>query len=344
MSCFIIAEAGVNHNGSQEKAMKLIEVAAQSGADAVKFQTFKAETLVRKDARKASYQQKNTGDGDQFSMLKMLELSDATHEHLADYCKTLGIEFMSTGFDEKSIDMLLALGIKRLKIPSGELTNLPYISCLAKNDIPMILSTGMGTLDEIRDAIECIRETRLKCNFDKSLEGMLILLHCTSSYPAPFDSVNLNAMQTIADEFGLPVGYSDHTKGILVAPVAVAMGATVVEKHFTLDRNQAGPDHQASLEPDELTQMVQNIRSIEQCMGDGIKAPTPFELEISKLVRRSVVACHELKAGETITENDIVLLRPEEGISPKYVDKIIGMVTARKINEGQCLQWDDLIL
>lgn len=344
MSVFIIAEAGVNHNGSQEMAMKLIEAAARAGADAVKFQTFKAETLVQKGTRKASYQKHNTGDGDQFSMLKRLELSDNAHVLLANYCKTLDIEFMSTGFDEQSIDMLLELGVKRLKVPSGELTNLPFISNLAKKNIPMILSTGMGTLDEVQDAIQCVREVRLNQQFDKPLKEMLILLHCTSNYPASFDSINLNAMHTMADKFGLPVGYSDHTKGILVAPVAVAMGATVIEKHFTLDRNLPGPDHKASLEPGELTQMIRNIRSVEQCMGDGIKAPTPSELEISAIVRRSVVARHELKAGVTITENDIILLRPGDGIAPKYIKKIIGKVTAHEINEGQCLQWDDLIL
>lgn len=339
---FIIAEAGVNHNGSEDLAMQLIEVAARSGVDAVKFQTFKAESLVQKGAKKAAYQQRQTGDGDQFSMLKMLELSDEAHVRLRKQCEKYNIEFMSTGFDEASIDMLLDLGVRRLKVPSGELTNIPYISYLTKKDVPIILSTGMGTLDEVREAVECVRNIRLQCSFEGSLEDVLTLLHCTSNYPAPLESVNLKAMNTMAEEFGLPVGYSDHTAGILISPMAVALGATVIEKHFTLDRNLPGPDHKASLEPDELTQMVKDIRDVEQCLGDGVKAPTIAELEVRKLVRRSVVMRHSVKADTTITESDLILLRPEGGISPKDMFKVIGKVAACDLQEGQSLRWNDL--
>ncbi|MDQ7059373.1 MAG: N-acetylneuraminate synthase, partial [Ghiorsea sp.] len=288
MSCYIIAEAGVNHNGSEEMAFQLVDAAAEAGADAVKFQTFKAESLVQKGAAKAEYQKEHTEAGDQFEMLKALELSDAVHMRLAERCKQKGIGFLSTGFDENSIEMLLNLGMERLKIPSGELTNKPYIDFIAGKDCPIILSTGMATLDEVADAVAWVKVVRGEKGLLSPLEGVLTILHCTSNYPTPLASVNLKAMQTMKREFGMPIGYSDHTAGILISPMAVAMGATVIEKHFTLDKNLPGPDHQASLEPSELQQMIEDIRVVELSLGDGVKIPTVEELEVRKVVRRSI--------------------------------------------------------
>jgi N,N'-diacetyllegionaminate synthase len=342
MNCFIIAEIGVNHNGSEEHARKMIDAAAKTGADAVKFQTFKAELLVHKNARKAAYQEEQTGMGDQLSMLKKLELSEQAHERLSRFCESLDIEFMSTGFDLHSVDFLIELGIKRLKVPSGELNNLPYISHLADKGLPIILSTGMGTLDEVAEAVACVRDRQERNISHKSLAEMLTLLHCTTNYPAPLESVNLKAMETMKDEFHLPVGYSDHTAGTLISPVAVALGATVIEKHFTLDRELPGPDHKASLEPDEFERMVKDIRDIERSLGTGIKAPSDAELEIRKLVRRSVFTCRPVTAGTAIREGDLTLLRPEGGIPPKEMVSIIGRVAIRDLEAGECLQWSDL--
>ncbi len=342
MSCYIIAEAGVNHNGSEKLAIQLIDAAIDAGVDAVKFQTFKAKTLVQKGADKAEYQKKQTGVGDQFDMLKRLELSDDIHLRLSDYCTNKGIEFLSTGFDKASIDMLLNLGMKCLKIPSGELTNKPYIEYIAQKNIPIILSTGMGTLDEVKEAISWIRVVRSQEGFTESLPSILTLLHCTSNYPTPLESVNLKAMQTMAKAFDLPVGYSDHTAGILISPMAVALGATVIEKHFTLDKSLEGPDHQASLEPSELKQMVKDIRSVELSLGNGVKQPTKAELEVLKVVRRSVVLIRDMKRGEIMTKDDILLLRPEGGIPPKDMDKVIGKPLVKDVNSGMLLSWEML--
>ena len=342
MSCFIIAEAGVNHNGSEEMAFQLVDAAVEVGADAVKFQTFRADELVQRGAEKAQYQKEMTGDGDQHSMLKRLELSEAVHEKLAAYCVERGIEFLSTGFDTTSIDLLVSLGIQRLKIPSGELINKPYVEYTASFDMPIILSTGMSTLAEVEETVGWIEAERAKRGFSSPLAEFLTLLHCTSSYPAPLDSVNLRAMQTLAKHFGLPVGYSDHTSGILVAPASVAMGGTVVEKHFTLDRNLDGPDHKASLEPAAFGEMVKQIRQVEQCLGDGIKQPTPVELDVRKVARRSIVVKNKIPAGHVLTQGDFQLLRPGTGLAPKYLDELVGRELRCELNAGQQLFWEDL--
>ena len=341
-TCFVIAEAGVNHNGSEELALQLIDIAAECGADAVKFQTFKAELLVQKGTKTAQYQEEYAGAVDQFEMLKKLELSDATLGHLVEYCQEKKIEFLSTGFDENSIDLLLKLGAKRIKIPSGELTNLPYVAHIASKNIPIILSTGMSSLDEVNDTIEWIQRTRVECGYTEPLSKFLTLLHCTSHYPASFKSVNLRAMQTMAKEFSLPVGYSDHTAGVLISPMAVAMGAVVIEKHFTINRKLPGPDHQASLKPEELSQMIRDIRDVELSLGNGIKKPTESEIEVRKVVRRSVVLARDVKAGHTLCADDLILLRPEGGIAPKNMNDIIGKVARYDCSAGCQLQWKNL--
>jgi N,N'-diacetyllegionaminate synthase len=342
MKCYIIAEVGVNHNGSEEMAIKLIDAAVSAGADAVKFQTFKAELLVQKGTDKAEYQKKQTGSGDQFSMLKKLELSDDAHLRLSQYCKHKSIDFLSTGFDSNSIDMLLNLGMQRLKVPSGELTNKPYIDYVVEKNIPIILSTGMADMHEVREAVSWIKSHRNKLEFRDPLANMLTILHCTSSYPAPLESVNLKAMQSIADALKLPVGYSDHTAGILIPPVAVAMGAKVIEKHITMDRNLEGPDHQASIEPKELSQMVQNIRNVEVSLGDGVKAPDALELDTRKVVRRSVTLSKNVKKGEYLTINNLTLLRSEGEIPPKYLENIIGKTATHDLEAGGSLMWADV--
>lgn len=342
MKCYIIAEAGVNHNGSADLAIQLIDKAVEAGVDAVKFQTFKADSLVQKGADKAEYQKSHTDDGDQYEMLKKLELSDETHVYLIDYCRQKKVEFLSTGFDEKSIDMLLSLGMQRLKVPSGELTNKPYIEYVAKKNLPMILSTGMADIDEVREAIFWVNDCRIRQGYAGELRDILTILHCTSNYPTPLESVNLNAMKTMADEFSLPVGYSDHTAGILISPMAVAMGAVVIEKHFTLDKNLPGPDHQASLEPLELKKMVKNIRAVEVSLGNGVKVPAESEVEVRKVVRRSVVIANNVKKGQSLTLNDLVLLRPEGEIPPKDIEFVLGKVVIRDMKVGDSLKWSDL--
>lgn len=339
---FIIAEAGVNHNGSEELALQLVEVAAKAGADAVKFQTFKAESLVAQGTATAEYQKQQTGCDDQFAMLKGLEMSVQMHEKVLARCEALGIEFMSTPFDLDAADFLIGLGMTRLKVPSGELTNLPFIRRLAAFNQPMILSTGMATLEEVGDAIKAIRTVRQAEGFSEPLERMLTILHCTSNYPAKDVDVNLRAMQTLADTYQLPVGYSDHTSGIVVSVAAVAMGAQVIEKHFTLDVNLPGPDHKASLTPEELTQMVADIRRIEACLGDGIKAPKAAELPVRELVRRSLVLVEDKPAGAVLSEQDFVLLRPGSGIAPKEIENVVGRSLRVAKKAGSVLQWDDI--
>ncbi|WP_067587633.1 N-acetylneuraminate synthase family protein [Endozoicomonas ascidiicola] len=273
-SCFVIAEAGVNHNGSLDIAFQLIDEAVKSGADAVKFQSFKADLLVTKNAKTAEYQRASTGIADQFSMLKKLEMSVEFHQQLFNHCKKQNIEFMSTPFDIDSAHYLIDSGMGRLKIPSGELTNIPFLKALCTFDKPIILSTGMATLEEVAEAVETIRNERLSLNLTGSLGRFLTILHCTSNYPAKYEDVNLKAMKTMASQFELPVGYSDHSDGIMVPVAAVAMGATVIEKHFTLSCEMEGPDHKASLEPGQLTEMVKQIRQVESCLGSGEKKPT----------------------------------------------------------------------
>lgn len=342
MPIFVIAEAGVNHNGSDELALQLVDMAAASGTDAVKFQTFKADKLVRQGTQKAEYQKQQTGNGDQHTMLRQLEMSEELHHKLLKRCQEKNIEFMSTPFDEESADFLLDLGMRRIKIPSGEITNHPLLAYLASKNVPMIMSTGMASLDEVQEAVEVIRATREQAGFVAPLSTMLTLLHCTSNYPTAPGDVNLRAMQTMAAETGLPVGYSDHTAGFAIPTAAVSLGAQVIEKHFTLDRNLPGPDHKASLEPSELAAMVAQIRDVEAALGSPIKQPTPGELPVRDLVRRSVTLTRSIEAGSPIHRDDLALLRPGTGIPPKDLMKVIGKITVRNLLAGETLQWIDV--
>ncbi len=319
----IIAEAGVNHNGDIALAKQLIDVAADAGADLVKFQTFSADRLATKQAKKADYQNAVTGIAEtQHEMLSRLELSPQMHSELMAYCDSRNIGFLSTGFDIESIDFLLSLGISQFKIPSGEITNLPYLRHIGKLGKPVILSTGMSTLGDIEAAIDVLEKAG-------TARSLITVLHCTTEYPTPMNEVNLQAMHSIKTAFGVEVGYSDHTVGIEVSIAAAALGASVIEKHFTLDKNLLGPDHKASLEPEELKAMVSAIRNIEMAMGDGIKRPTPSE-EINKPVaRKSLVACKAIKAGDIFTPENITAKRPGTGISPMDWDAIIGCKAAR---------------
>jgi N,N'-diacetyllegionaminate synthase len=339
---FIIAEAGVNHNGDEALALQLVETAAECGADAVKFQTFDADKLVRCGADKADYQKRQTGAGDQHAMLKALQLSQDAHRRLFDRCTELGIEFMSTPFDEEAADFLLQLGMQRIKVPSGEITNTPFLEFLAAKNLALIVSTGMASLSEILDAVRTIAATRQRLGFQAPMEEMVTVLHCTSSYPAAYGDVNLRAMATIARATRLPVGYSDHTSGIAVSAAAVALGATVIEKHFTLDRGMAGPDHAASLEPRELSAMISQIRAIEVAMGSDVKEPTASELPVRALVRRSVTTARDIAAGATLQLSDLTLLRPGDGIAPRERDRVPGKRARRALAAGTTLQWSDL--
>jgi N,N'-diacetyllegionaminate synthase len=280
--------------------------------------------------------------GDQYSMLKQLEMSESLHQKLFARCDELGIEFMSTPFDEEAADFLVALGMRRIKIPSGEITNHPFLAHLAAKDLPLILSTGMSTLDEIHEAVEVIRSVRQQQGFATPLEEMLTVLHCTSNYPAALEDLNLRAMAMIGQATGLQVGYSDHTAGTTVSIAAVAMGATVIEKHFTLDRDLPGPDHKASLEPVELADMVARIREVERALGSPIKQPNAGELPVRELVRRSVTLVRDVAAGQAITGEDVALMRPGNGIAPKELAAVIGRRAARDIEGGTTLQWSDL--
>ena len=321
---FIIAEAGVNHNGSFELAKKLIDAAAEAGADCVKFQTFKADTIVSKSAKKADYQQKTTDAAEsQYQMLKRLELSESDHRELQKYCRKKGIMFLSTPFDVVSIDFLDSLELECFKIPSGEITNLPYLRKVNSKHKPVIMSTGMATLNEIKEALAILKDCKVS------------LLHCTTEYPCPYEGVNLKAMQTMRDAFHLPVGYSDHTKGIEVPIAAVAMGATIIEKHFTLDRNMEGPDHKASLEPDELKAMISAIRHIEAALGTGEKEPAECEKKNIAIARKSIVAKRAIKKGEILTEENLTVKRPGDGISPMKWDEVVGTVAKRDYAEDE---------
>lgn len=318
MSIFIIAEAGVNHNGSLELAKKLIDVAAKAGADAVKFQTFKADKLVSKTAKKAEYQQQTTDASEsQYAMIKKLELDIAAHHELIAYCKTKNILFLSTPFDHESIELLNDLGMSIFKIPSGEITNLPYLQHIGSLGKKVIMSSGMADLGEIEDALDILAEAG-------TLKENITVLHATTEYPCPIDEVNLRAMQTIAVAFGIKSGYSDHTNGIEIPIAAAAMGATVIEKHFTLDREMEGPDHKASLEPDELIAMVKAIRNIEKALGNGIKKPSFSEAKNMAVARKSIVAACPIREGESFTAANITIKRPGNGISPIRYDEIIG--------------------
>lgn len=329
MSVYIIAEAGVNHNGSFELACKLVDAAKAAGADCIKFQTFKSENLVSHSAQKAEYQKDTTGDGSQVDMLKKLELSYDEFLKLKDYCDQAGICFLSTPFDFESIDFLNSIEMPFWKIPSGEITNYPYLVALAKTGKPVVMSTGMCEMKEIEEAIKVLRD-----NGTKDIK----LLHCNTEYPTPFEDVNLNAMETIRKAFGLEVGYSDHTKGIEVPIAAVAMGATVIEKHFTLDRNMEGPDHKASLEPDELAKMVQSIRNIEKALGSGDKTPSQSEKKNIAVARKSIVAKTAIKRGDELTEANITVKRPGNGISPMRWNEVIGTKAVRDFEEDELIE------
>lgn len=318
MKTLIIAEAGVNHNGDGQMAHQLVDVAAQAGVDVVKFQTFEADRLVTTHAAKAAYQQATTGSTEsQHEMIRKLELSEAMHDSLLQQCQTLGIEFLSTAFDLESLDYLCRLGMRRLKIPSGEITNLPYLRKIGASGLPVILSTGMANMGEIEAAINVLEQAGTS-------RSELVVLHCSTEYPAPMAQVNLRAMQSIGDAFGVRVGYSDHTEGIEIAIAAVAMGACVIEKHFTLDRKLSGPDHRASIEPAELAQMVSAIRHVELALGDGIKRPGVSERRNIAMARKSLVAACAIRVGELFTEHNIAVKRPGDGISPMRWDEIIG--------------------
>jgi N-acetylneuraminate synthase len=339
---FIIAEAGVNHNGSDEMALRLVEVAADSGADAVKFQTFSADRLVRRGAPKAEYQKQATDNGDQYDMLKALEMSEQLHRAIVRRCNELGIEFMSTAFDEQSLDMLIDLGIRRIKVPSGEITNLPFLRYMGRTGLPLIVSTGMATLQEVQNAVEVIGAARAGAGHTAPMADSVTILHCTSNYPALPRDVNLLAMRSLAEATKLPVGYSDHTLGVAISTAAVAMGAGIIEKHFTLDRSLPGPDHAASLDPQELKALVQAIRDVELGMGDGIKQPTASELQVRDLVRRSATAARDIAADAFLVDEDIALMRPGTGIAPADLGKLYGRQAARSIPAGETLSWSDL--
>ena len=328
----IIAEAGVNHNGSIELAKRLVDEAVNAGVDYIKFQTFKSEKLVSKAAKQAEYQQKNIGhEGEsQYTMLKRLELSPADHEVLIDYCNSKGIMFFSTAFDMDSIDYLHSLNLGLWKIPSGEITNFPYLRKIATFGEPIILSTGMSELNEIEEAIQVL----IKYGVTKE---DITVLHCTTEYPTPFTDVNLKAMLQIGDKFGVKIGYSDHTKGIEVPIAAVALGATVIEKHFTLDKTMEGPDHKASLEPDELKAMVTSIRNIENALGSGHKHVSDSERKNIEIVRKSIVAACPIKQGEMLTEENLTVKRPGNGISPMRWNEVIGTIALKDFEEEEVI-------
>lgn len=332
MSVLFIAEAGVNHNGDIEQAKALVDVAANAGADFVKFQTFKADDLVTKNAPKAEYQEKNDGAGEtQHSMLKRLELSPDMHSQIIDHCDLRGIKFLSTGFDIKTVAFLDGLGLPIVKIPSGELTNLPYIRYVGSLARDVILSTGMATLGDIERAI-------LALEISGTTRDKITVLHCTTEYPTPMHEANLSAMETIKDAFAVNVGYSDHTAGIEVAIAAVALGAKVIEKHFTLDKNLPGPDHLASLEPDELAKLVEGIRNIELAMGDGVKRPTPSEEKNALIARKSLVAAEDINVGDVFSEANVAVKRPGIGISPMRWDEIIGRKAHRRFKKNELIE------
>ncbi|MBX9853398.1 MAG: N-acetylneuraminate synthase [Cytophagaceae bacterium] len=333
----IIAEAGVNHNGDISLAMELVDQAAASGADYVKFQTFKAEKLVSVSAKKAEYQKANDkGSDNQFEMLKKLELTENDHEVIIKRCKEKGIGFLSSAFDLDSLDYLQTLDIPFFKVPSGELVNTPYLKKIAAFKKKIILSTGMATLEEISEAIKVLEQQK----FPKS---DLIVLHCNTQYPTPFEDVNLRAMITIKDAFGVEIGYSDHTEGIEVPIAATAMGAVLIEKHFTLDKNMPGPDHKASLAPAELKAMVKAIRNIDVALGDGIKKPSKSEKDNIVIVRKSIHVKKALEAGHVIKEEDICLKRPATGLPPSMYEDIIGKKLFRGKKADEPLFHDDII-
>lgn len=334
MKTYIIAEAGVNHNGSLEIALKMIDAAKDCGCDCIKFQTFKTESLVTKSAKKAEYQVENTGNEDsQFNMLKSLELSYDDFAVLKNHCEKAEIDFMSTPFDTSSVDLLEKLGVSVYKMSSGDITNKPLLEYVADKKKPVIISTGMCTMDEVREAVAWI-EARGNQN--------IVLLHCTSNYPTAYEEVNMNAMLTLDDAFSYKVGYSDHTKGIVIPVMAVAMGAAVIEKHFTLDKNMEGPDHKASLDIPELAAMVTAIRNVEAAKGDGRKEPMPGELSTRDVARKSIVLKRAMKKGEILKREDMEIKRPGNGIPPKYVEQLVGKSLKHDMEQESTMVWEDL--
>lgn len=330
-STLIIAEAGVNHNGSLELAYKLIDKASEAGADVVKFQTFKAKNLVTGSASKANYQLGTTDSNEtQFEMIKKLELDHEMHLKLIARCKEKGIRFSSTGFDQDSVNLLIDLGVDFLKIPSGEITNLPYLRHLGAKGLPIILSTGMSNMEEVRSSLEIFYKAGAK-------KSDITVLHCNTQYPTPMEDVNLRAMLAMQEELRVKIGYSDHTLGIEVPIAAVAMGATVIEKHFTLDRNMEGPDHAASLEPNELNRMVSSIRNIEKAMGDGLKKPSKSEELNIDVVRKSIVAIKHIKNGEKFTEENLSVKRPGTGLSPMRWDELLGLKASKDFQADELI-------
>lgn len=328
----IIAEAGVNHNGSLDIAKQLIDKAVEAGVDIIKFQTFKSEKLVSKAAKQAEYQQRNIGKKDegQLAMLKKLELSPSAHKELMDYCREKGIRFFSTAFDMDSIDYLHSLNLGLWKIPSGEITNYPYLRKIAQYHEPIILSTGMCELSDIEATLKVLVGFGVK-------KEQITILHCNTEYPTPYSDVNLRAMLEIRDRFGVQVGYSDHTQGIEVPIAAVALGASVIEKHFTLDKNMEGPDHKASLEPDELRAMVCAIRNVEQTLGSGHKTISESERKNIEIARKSIVAACPIKKGELFTEENLTVKRPGNGISPMRWSEVIGKTAAKDFEEEEMI-------
>lgn len=334
MKTYIIAEAGVNHNGDRDTALKMIDEAKKCGCDCIKFQTFRTEDLVTRDAKKAEYQVVNTKNHDsQFQMLKKLELSFEDFKILKEHCDETGIEFMSTPFDCASVDLLEELGVTVYKMSSGDITNKPLLQYVANKRMPIILSTGMCTLEEVREAVEWIEACR---------NNRITLLHCTSNYPTPYHEVNMNAMMTLEREFPYPAGYSDHTEGIVIPVMAAALGAAVIEKHFTLDKNMEGPDHKASLNCDELAELVNAVRAVEAARGNGRKEPMPGEISTRTVARKSIVLKRAMPKGAVLQEQDLVMKRPGNGISPKYLEHLIGKVLVKDLAEDTLIGWEDI--
>lgn len=338
---FVIAEAGVNHNGSLDLALQLVDAAKQAGAAAVKFQAFRAERLAAPSAPKAAYQKVALARGNgveaqdetQFAMLKTLELAAADFAQIRDHCESVGIEFLASPFDEEAVTMLAHLGVRLLKVPSGEITNLPLLRHIGATGLPVILSTGMSWLAEVEAAVTTLQGAG--CDD-------VTLLHCVTEYPAPPEQINLRAMATLRAAFGLPVGYSDHTPGIEIAVAATALGASVIEKHLTLDRALPGPDHSASLEPAEFGQMVAAIRNVERSLGDGRKRPAPVEVPNMVVARKSLVSSRSRKAGELLEPGDVVIRRPGSGIPPEHLDHVVGRRLALDLEAGQVINWEHL--
>lgn len=331
MNVLVIAEIGVNHDGIMERALQLIDVAADAGADVVKFQTFRAKLLAAPSAPKAQYQETVPGQN-QLDLLHSLQLSDEDHRELLRHCASRGVEFLSTGFDEASVDFLVSLDIKRIKVPSGEITNLPLLRHIGRKGLPVLLSTGMANLGEIEGAIDALETSG-------TLRENITVLHCTTEYPAPLDEVNLKAMKSLSQALSVAVGYSDHTLGSEVAIAATALGAAVIEKHITLDRTLPGPDHSASMEPDDFAQMVKSIRAVEEAMGDGIKRPGKRESLNIPLVRKSLVASQPIEKGEVFSGENITAKRPGTGVSPMMWDEFMGRVAQRNYAADELIEW-----